>query len=184
MGITEKKKKELYNFYLENGFNHSVSTISKALSISDKTFFNRYVNKSSSVEIAWDYWQELIARKWTEVRLNCNNAIEELVVFLYVIKQSKAEETHYYYYSLKNSKFLHNDSFFKKTIKSIILRCKQKFYVHEHLNSDIFTDFLLNNIFFIDAEIDKRPEFLEYVLSAALTERGRELFKETPFANH
>jgi hypothetical protein len=59
---------------------------------------------------------------------------------------------------------------------------KKCFHVKENLNTDAYTPFILNNMFLIDFEKDKRRETLKFILNAALTERGMELFMETPFA--
>ena len=56
------------------------------------------------------------------------------------------------------------------------------FHFHENLNNETYITFLLNNMFLIDNEHHNKAEVLKYVLLPALTERGNELFLETPFA--
>ena len=59
---------------------------------------------------------------------------------------------------------------------------KKCFHIHEHLNNQTYITFVLNNMFLIDSEHYNKSEVLKYVLLPALTERGVELFNETPFA--
>ena len=74
------------------------------------------------------------------------------------------------------------DSFFYSVMRSVLDQGKRCFHVQDNLNVETYIQFVLNNLFLIDVEEDKRPDVLRYVLLPALTERGMELFMETPFA--
>jgi hypothetical protein len=67
-------------------------------------------------------------------------------------------------------------------LQVVLQRGKQCFHIQEELNEETYIRFLLNNLFLIDVEEDHRPDILRYILQPALTERGMELFLETPFA--
>ena len=113
---------------------------------------------------------------------HCNHSVEALTVTLYHIRAMSHEQPHYYEFTRENRKYLDHSSFFFTSIRQVLEKGKQFFHIQENLNVETYATFLLNNLFLIDTEEDKRPDVLRYVLQPALTERGMELFLETPFA--
>lgn len=182
MSLSESKVKALYEYYSENGFQQPTDLIANKLNICHKTFFNRYGNKAKSMEIAWQYWQEQCQKKWRELMQHCNHSVEALTMTLYNFQESKRTEPHYYEFTRANRKYLLTDSFFYSSIMTILQRGKQCFHINDDLNLDSYVQYLLNNLFLIDVEEDQRSEVMHFVLAPALTERGMELFLETPFA--
>lgn len=183
MALSTKKKQAIFDYYSENGFQHSTEQIVKKLNICHKTFFNRYGTKSQSIEIAWDFWQNLCKEKWTHILENCNHSIEELLIIIYNIYKTKEQNTYYYEFTRDSRKYRDSNSYFFSIVHSILEKGKKCFHVQENLDTTAYTSFLLNNLFLIDAETDsdKRRDVLKYVLNPALTERGFELFMEMPF---
>lgn len=181
MSLSEQKKIALYHFYLKNGFDNSIHVIANGLNISDKTFFNRYIDKENSVKIAFDYWQEICKKRWEDIKKHCNNEIEELLMFLFTIDKTRSTEPTFYNYTRNNKKFLDKHSFIFSEIFNTLLNGTRKFYIREKLNLELFTSFVLNNIFLIEVDLDNRAEVLKFILHAALTERGFEILNETPF---
>lgn len=182
MALNDKKKRDIYHFYSENGFHHPTDEIVEKLEICHKTFFNRYGTKANSIEIAWQYWQQLCFQKWHDIMANCNHSIEELTMTLYNIYKIRFDNPHYYEYTRDNRKYLDTDSFFYSSIQNVLEKGKKCFHIHENLNNKNYISFVLNNMFLIDKEHYDRSEVLRYILLPALTERGTELFMETPFA--
>lgn len=180
MPLPNKKQKAIFRYYSENGFNHSTEEIVQELEICHKTFFNRYGSKVNSIDIAWNYWQTVCLDKWSTLMEHCNHSVEELVMTLFSIEQARNADPHFYDYTRQSRKYLEQNSFFYKALHTILEKGKQCFHIHEHLNLDIYIAFLLNNIFLIDTEQDKKPEVLRYILIPALTERGMELYHELP----
>lgn len=180
MSLSDNKKQELFNYYSENGFQNSTEEIVRKMHICHKTFFNRYGNKSHSVEIAWQYWQQMCQRKWEQMAGHCNHSIEMLIMTLYNMGRSRCEEPHFFKYTRDSRKFLEKDSFFYSTLNSILDEGKQCFHINEMLNNDVYVTFLLNNLFLMDVNRDQYPDMLRYVLTPALTERGMDLFNEMP----
>lgn len=182
MSLSEKKKQELFNYYSENGFQHPTDQIVQELNICHKTFFNRYGTKANSVEIAWKHWQKICKEKWQHILENCNHSVEELTMTIYHIVKTKYEEPHYYAYTKEYRKYLEFDSIFYSFIYSALERGKQCFHIQADLDLEAYTPYLLNNLFLIDTEKDHSPQVMRFLLHPALTERGMELFMETPFA--
>ena len=81
MGTLNKKTEELFQFYLNSGFNHTIDEILTGLSISRKTFFNRYGSKKESVEMCITFWHEKVKERFRSKTLMCNHVVEELVMF-------------------------------------------------------------------------------------------------------
>jgi hypothetical protein len=182
MALSEKKKRDIYNYYSENGFHHSTDAIVEKLEICHKTFFNRYGTKANSIEIAWNYWQNLCAEKWTSIMKNCNHSVEELTMIVYNFYKIRFENPFYYEYTRDQRKYLDPDSFFFTALQSVLEKGKKCFHIQENLNLKAYITFLLNNMFLIDTEHYNKPEVFRFILHPALTERGMELFMETPFA--
>ncbi len=182
MALNERKRKELYDFYAEHGFQNTTEIIVDHLKICHKTFFNRYGSKTRSMEIAWQYWQQICENKWKAVMENCNHSVEELMMTLYSIDKTRFEYPYYHKYTRTNRKYLEQDSFFFRAIRSILEKGKQFFHFQEELDINLYTSYVLNNLFLVDTEYDNRHGILQYLLTPALTERGMELFQETPFA--
>lgn len=182
MALSENKKRELFEYYSQNGFRQPMDKIADSLRICHKTFFNRYGNKAKSVEIAWQYWQGVCQKKWIALMQHCNHSVEALTVTVFHFRSMSREEPHYYELTRDRRLYLGTDSFFYTALKTVLERGKQCFHIHENLNEETYIQFLLNNLFQIDVEEERRPDVLRYVLLPALTERGMELFMETPFA--
>lgn len=182
MALSDKKKRDIYDYYSENGFHHPTDAIVEKLSICHKTFFNRYGTKANSIEIAWQYWQLRCIEKWENIMKNCNHSVEELTMTLYNIYKVRFENPYYYEYTRDNRKYLEPSSFFYSSLRTVLEKGKRCFHIHENLNEETYIAFLLNNMFLIDTEHHNKGEVLRYVLLPALTERGTELFMETPFS--
>lgn len=182
MSLSEKKKQELFDYYSVNGFQHSTDRIVRELNICHKTFFNRYGTKANSIEIAWKHWQEICKEKWSHILENCNHSVEELTMTMYHITKTRYEEPYYYEYTLTHRKYLENDSIFYKIVYSILEKGKKCFHIQGDLNLETYVPYLLNNLFLVDTEKDNKSQIMRYILHPALTERGMDLFLETPFA--
>jgi hypothetical protein len=182
MALSDNKKRELYEYYSQNGFRQPMDKIAESLEICHKTFFNRYGNKAKSVEIAWEYWQGICKKKWITLMQHCNHSVEALTVTVYHFRSMNREDPHFYELTRDKRLYLDANSFFYTALKAVLERGKQCFHIHEKLNEETYIQFLLNNLFQIDVEEERRPDVLRYVLLPALTERGMELFMETPFA--
>ena len=180
MPLSNLKKQELFNYYSENGFQNSTEQIVKRMHICHKTFFNRYGTKSNSIEIAWQYWQQLCRQKWENMVVHCNHSIEMLIITLLNMGRSRCEEPHFFKYTRESRKYLDKDSFFYATLYSILEKGKQCFHINEMLNNEAYVTFLLNNLFLTEVGHDQYPDVLRFVLTPALTERGMDLFNEMP----
>lgn len=182
MPLSEKKKQVLFNYYSKNGFQNSTEQIVKELNICHKTFFNRYGTKANSIEISWKHWQNICREKWQNILDNCNHSVEELTMTIYQIVRTRYEEPHYYAFTKEKRKYLERDSIFYSLIYSVLEKGKHCFHIHEDLDLETYTPYLLNNLFLIDSDKDQKPQIMRYLLHPALTERGMDLFMETPFA--
>lgn len=182
MPLSEKKKKVLFDYYSENGFQHPTEQIIHELNICHKTFFNRYGTKANSIEIAWKHWQDICKEKWQHILENCNHSVEELTMTMYNIAKTRYDEPYYYAYTRENRKYLENDSIFYRFVYSVLEKGKQCFHIQEDLDLEAYIPFLLNNLFLIDTEKDNNAQVMRFILHPALTERGMDLFMEMPFA--
>jgi hypothetical protein len=101
---------------------------------------------------------------------------------IYQIVRTRYEEPHYYAFTKEKRKYLERDSIFYSLIYSVLEKGKHCFHIHEDLDLETYTPYLLNNLFLIDSDKDQKPQIMRYLLHPALTERGMDLFMETPFA--
>ena len=83
----EQKTVDLYLFYKDNGFNHTIDEIASAMKIGRKTFYNRYVNKETSVSTTLQYCHAQFVDYFNEQLLQCNHSVEEVVLLMWEFRQ-------------------------------------------------------------------------------------------------
>src|SRR5574344_816806 len=100
--VEDKKLNQLFFYYVQNGFNHTIEEIAKSLKVSAKTLFNRYKNKNNMEREVILYWQNTIIRRLDKKALYCNNNIEVLLILICELVQSMQKETPFFEIKTKN----------------------------------------------------------------------------------
>ena len=86
----------VYDFFLKEGFHHTVEEIALAIKVTPKTLFNRYQTKANMVLEARRYWHQLILNRLSEKIEYCNNAVEKLVMLICESHYCLQQESNYF----------------------------------------------------------------------------------------
>jgi len=90
------KIEPIFKFYLNTGFDHSVQEIARAVQITKKTLFNRYLSKENLEHCLMDYWQLKSCERIVQRMEFANNAVEKLMMFLFDLQHCKNNEPHFF----------------------------------------------------------------------------------------
>ncbi|MBO7491292.1 MAG: hypothetical protein J6T59_02510 [Bacteroidales bacterium] len=173
----QKKIEEIYQYYMSNGFDHSVEEIAARMGIAKKTFFNRYHSKENSAKLSFDLWMRNLAGRIRERQAACNNVVEALVVFVVEMQAVAVEEASYYTFAAKHNIMMDVKTPFAKIVMEVLQTGKQHYQILETLNIATYTTFFLFNVFHyvIDKKLD--GDLIRYLLTPAMNERGKELME-------
>ena len=174
----EQKIEDLYRFYLNNGFEHTIDEISVFMNIGRKTFYNRYVNKEKSIQMALQYCHNQFVNHFGEQVLQCNHSIEELVLLVWEFQQFAKNQHIYFQYDWDNKLFFTDDTPFRSLLDSIIRKGMRSYHIYEDINTEVYSDFFYTNLSMYVMYGKKQAIILRYVLFPLLNERGVELLNE------
>lgn len=178
MPSSKQKIEELYQFYLTNGFEHTVDEIMEGLKISRKTFFNRYENKSASVDLCVQYWHEKVQERFRSKSLMCNHVVEELVLFSWEMHLLRRKESYFFKHDIEMGLVFTDKAPFMSMLKTIILKGKRCYHFQEDIDVELYSRYLLNILVKMEFLDSEHSQIMHYILSPLLTERGMELLRE------
>ena len=178
MNLTKNKIEQLYQYYAHNGFDHTVDEIASALTISKKTFFNRYNNKNESIVQCVDYWHELISNRFQGKLLQCNHSVEELVLFSWELQTIRKQEHYFFNYEIENETLLTGDAPYMSILQSIIRKGIRCYHFNNDIDILLYSKYLISILAQMSFTESEHPQIMRYLLDCLLTERGKELLEE------
>jgi AcrR family transcriptional regulator len=180
MHYNSSKIEPLFQYCLENGFNHSMQKIADAVHITKKTLFNRYISKENLELCLMDYWQTKTNERMAQSMEFANNAVEKLMMFLFELQYCKNNESLFFQKTKEifSEKFVQNSPHIKQ------LEIIFKTGIEEELfqfDSDpkVFTYFFLfNTLFLLLSDNLIYTEFISFLIDPILTQNGKAVFKD------
>ncbi|MBR0076830.1 MAG: TetR/AcrR family transcriptional regulator [Bacteroidales bacterium] len=182
MPKVDKKVENLFQYYKKNGFNHSTDEIVEGMSISRKTFFNRYKNKENSVWMVIKFWFDNIRERFHEKTMQCNHAVEELLQFGYEIHFIRSKEKHQYQYVQQSGLLLSSECPLVSILGEIIQKGINHYQFKEDVSSHLYAMFVVNNIAHYPFSNEEQEEIVRFLLAPIVTDRTKELMKELNFS--
>jgi len=178
--ISRKNQKvvDLYLLYREHGFNLTIDEIASLLKIGRKTFYNRYVNKETSIWTTLQYCHNQFVDYFNKQLLQCNHSVEELVLLMWEFRQFAKENPAFFQFDWENSLFFTDKTPFRSLLENIIRRGLRSYHVREDINSTAYSNFFYANLSLYVYYGRTQPAILRYVLLPVLNERGLELLDE------
>jgi len=174
------KIESIYNFYLKNGFHHSLQEVADAVRISKKTLFNRYISKENLECCLIDYWQQKSNERILQRMEFANNAVEKLLMFLFELQYCKSKESIFFQ---KNKEL-----FLEKVVQKMPHFVQLDTIFRWGITEDFFqfeTDpkvfayfFLFNSLFLLLSDSLIYTEYIDFLFAPILTEKGKTVFKE------
>ena len=180
--LNQQKTFDIFHYYLKNGFDHTTDEIVAAMGISRKTFFNRYEGKAQSVEIARQYWHTCIQERFREECLECNHPVEELLLFVWEMRNIRETEGTLFQYELEHNLFTDDDSPFMSILDTVIQKGIRNYHFQENINIPLYSSFFLHNICGYEGWDNNMEQIIRYLLLPLLTERGMELLDDADTA--
>lgn len=178
VSLKELKIKELYDFYLQNGFDHTVEEIAKRLKIERKTFYNRYQSREESIEMVLNYEHRRLNDNFKERFIHCNHPVEELIILIWCLQEYYRERRIFFMYDVERGRFSSEYAPFRDVFKSIVEKGKQCYHVQENVDLSLYIDFFFSNIQRYITSEPKQTGLVRYTLLPLLNERGLELLDE------
>jgi len=180
--LEEKKINQLFQFFVNNGFDHTVEEISVSLKITPKTLYNRYQNKTNMIFETLTYWQKLVVQRINEKTIYCNNSIEALIILICEIELCRQTETSFFHF--KKDDLLGDDQYgnseWENCLISIISNDKYQSF-DKRINIETFVKYFFTNLLFYLSKRNLFIETIHYILQPLLTESGKEKFNEVDF---
>ncbi|MBO4504412.1 MAG: TetR/AcrR family transcriptional regulator [Bacteroidales bacterium] len=174
----EQKIADLYRFYLNNGFDHTIDEIATLMKIGRKTFYNRYLNKENSIQMALRYCHNLFVERFSEKTIECNHSIEELLLLMWEFQQFAKYQAVYFQYDWDKLLFYTDETPFRSVIDTIVRKGIRSYQIQEDVDTSDYSDFFYTNMSMYVMYGKKKPAILRYVLFSILNERGVELLNE------
>lgn len=182
MTLAPKKVEALFQYYKTHGFNHSTEEIVESMSISRKTFFNRYKSKDLSIQMVINYWFDSIRERFREKTMQCNHAVEELLQFGYEIHYIRNKEKYLYQYVQQNGMLMSSECPLVSILAGIIQKGINHYQFKEDVNSNLYAQYVMNNIAHYSFSNEEQEEIVRFLLAPIVTERTKELMKELNFS--
>ena len=180
--LNQQKTFDIFHYYLKNGFDHTTDEIVAAMGISRKTFFNRYEGKAQSVEIARQFWHTCIQDRIREKSLECNHPVEELLLFIWEMRNIRKTEGTFFQYALQHKLFTSDDSPFMSILSTLIQKGIRQYHFQEDINIPLYSTFFLHNVCVEEDLGLNQDQVIRYLLLPLLTERGMELLNDVDMA--
>lgn len=183
MSRKEEKVKDLYTFYLNYGFDHTIEEISDWMHIRRKTFYNRYISKENSIQQALQISHQQFVERFTEQRLHCNHSVEELVLFVWEFQRFAQQENVYFQYDMENRLFCSAEAPFKSIFESVVRKGLRCYHIKEDVDMETYVDYFFVTLSYYTLGGKLSGNILQYILCPLLNERGLELLGELNIEN-
>lgn len=179
MSKKNEKLESLYNFLLQNGFEHPVSELAKGVQVTPMTLYNRYQTREKLEKEAINFWHHQFRERVIKKIQFANNAIE---ILLFVIDEfiNTRDNEKYFFEKEKASNGFHleyDENSFIKMIEPVLIRGIEE----NHFNRDIIPPlyakfFIFNVIYFILLEQKPNVDYIFLLISSILTAEGKKAF--------
>lgn len=166
----------VYEFFLKEGFQHTVEEIAEAVKVTPKTLFNRYQTKANMEHEARRYWHQRVRQRLMEKTEYCNNAVEKLVLLLCECKDCLHREKHYFLKEVEQIFPLGENAFYQ-CLNYFIKEGKEDELLSDTVNQEEYAEFFLHNVFsFFPQHLNQETFF--HLLSPVLVSESQNLFNQ------
>jgi len=170
----------VFKYFLNNGFEYSLSELAKAVHLTKKTLFNRYISKENMELCVIDYWQKKSNERMAQRMEFSNNAVEKLLLFLFELQYCKNNESHLFHkaksvflekFERNSPHILQLEAIFKTGIKENLFRFDTDPKVFAYF-------FQFNALFLLLSDYLIYTEYILFLFEPILTNIGKEVFQD------
>ena len=180
MHYNYSKIEPIFQYYLNNGFKHSLQEMATAVKITKKTLFNRYISKEILELSVVHYWQIKSNERMAQRMEFANNAVEKLMMFLFELQYCKNNEP-YFFQKTKEillEKFVPDAPHLKQLEAIFVMGAEEELFRFESDPKVFAYYFLFNTLFLLLSDELIYTEFISFLFEPILTENGKSVFKD------
>ena len=181
MIYNHSKIESIFKYYLNSGFDHSMQEIASAVQVSKKTLFNRYLSKESLEYCLIDYWQIKSCERFAERIEHTNNAVEQLMMFLFELQYCRNNEFHFFEKTKEPflRKFERTSPPFITQLEAIFKTGTTEGFFQFSFELKVFAYFFLfNALFILLSNTSVNTDYISFLFEPILTEEGKMVFKD------
>jgi len=181
MIYNHSKIEPIFKYYLNSGFDRSMQEIANAVQISKKTLFNRYLSKENLEYCLIDYWQVKSCERFAQRMEHANNAVEQLMMFLFELQYCRNNEFHFFEktkepflrkFERANPPFIIQlEAIFETGVGEGLFRFRSEPKVLAYF-------FLFNALFILLSDTVVNTDYLSFLFEPVLTEKGKGVFTD------
>lgn len=171
----------VYDFFLKEGFHHTVEEIASAVKLTPKTLFNRYQTKANMELSARRYWHQQIHRRILEKTSYCNNAVEKMVMLVCESLYCLRKETNYYKKEIEEV-FTREENAFYVCLKQFLKEGQEAQLLNPVVNSWEYSEFFMHNLLFYFPQ-HPNEDTLFHLLSPVFLPVSQELYNQIDISN-
>ena len=174
------KLEPILRYYLSEGFSHSMQEVADAVKITKKTLFNRYISKENMELCLIEYWQIQSCERMAQRIEYANNAVEELIMFLFELQYCRNTEVLFFQktkeiflgnYEQNNPYIAQLEDIFKTGIEEGLFRFDGDPKVFAYF-------FQFNTLFILLKDHIVNTDYISFLFKPILTDFGNTVFKD------
>lgn len=171
----------VYDFFLKEGFQHSVEEIAHAIKVTPKTLFNRYQTKANMVLEARKYWHQQIRARLLEKFEYCNNVVEKLVILICEGHYCLQQESNYFLKEMEDT-FTCEENAFCASLKQFLKEGQDSNLLNSAINLQEYSNFFVHNLFSYLPQHLNADTFFN-ILSPILLPEGQNIYNQIDISN-
>ena len=166
----------VYDFFLKEGFQHTVQEIALAVKVTPKTLFNRYNTKANMVLEARKYWHQQIRERLFEKIEYCNNVVEKLVILICECHYCLQQESNYFMKELEDA-FTCEENAFCTSLKKLLKEELDQNLLNSAVNPQEYAKFFMHNVYFYLPQHLNADTFFN-LLSPVMLPEAQEIYNQ------
>jgi AcrR family transcriptional regulator len=180
MDYNYHKIEPVFNYYLSNGFKHSLQELAHAVNITKKTLFNRYVSKENLELCVVDFWQVKSCERMAQRMEFANHAVEKLLMFLFELQYCRNSEQHFFqkYKELFLGNFEQNSPFITQLETIFETGVEERLFRFEGDPKVFAYFFQFNTLFILLNDNIVNTDYISFLFEPILTDFGKVVFKD------
>lgn len=179
----ERKLQPILQYFIDNGFDHTVEEICQAVGITKKTLFNRYNSKEKLEEIVTDFFVLEFNRKMEKKTFYCNNSVEAIVFYIDDLHTEYQTAPTLFTKVMQKMPVSKENPELLSYLDLLITRGQKEGLFNTDLSTLLYADFFFNTLFFFFSQNNFCMDIITYILSPLLTEEGKNVLNSIDVEN-
>ena len=135
----------VYDFFMKEGFHHTMEEVATAIKVTPKTLFNRYQSKANMVLEARKYWHQQIRERLSGKIEYCNNVVEKLIMLICECHYCLQQESNYFMKEVEDT-FSCDENAFCASLKQLLKEGQDLNLLNSAINLHEYSSFFMHNL--------------------------------------